>query len=101
MTLLNLFLLLSLKETQFYGQFGQIFLFGDTLYICCLINQGTVNKREDGIAIPSSFFFRLREKLEQACHVYEEAAFLLTPVLELIAQMSGLRFRLVGGPFMS
>lgn len=39
--------------------------------------------------------------LEQACSVYEEAAILLTPVLELIAQMSGLRFRPVGGLFMS
>lgn len=51
--------------------------------------------------IPSGFFFRFTERLEQACSVYEEAAILLTPELELIAQMSGLRSRLVGGPFMS
>lgn len=56
-------------------------------------------KMKNGIS--SSVFLRFNKRLEQALSVCKEAALLLTPVLELIAQMSGLRFRLVGGPFMS
>lgn len=56
-------------------------------------------KMKNGIS--SSVLLRFNKRLEQALSVCKEAALLLTPVLELIAQMSGLRFRLVGGPFMS
>lgn len=75
-------------------QFGCIFCSEISDQFCVL---GVSDKK----GISSSFFFRFNRRLEQACSVCEEAALLLPPVLELIAQMSGLRFRLVGGPFMS
>lgn len=56
----------------------------------CLIDRGAVKER-----------WASSERLEQACGVNEEAAILLTQVLELMAQMPELKFRLVDGPFMS
>lgn len=73
------------------GQFGLI-SYSETLY-----KYDASFSRKDGGVIPSSFF-RFTEMLEPAGTVYEGAAILLTPVLELIAQMSGLRFRLTVVP---